>query len=69
MGPPKTIIKKSKKLSKSQYLFNIDNKYDENSSLGSRAYNKEQESWTLQESSNSSVNNSENYDNRDFVEI
>ena len=44
MGPPKTIIKKTKKLSKSQYLFNIDNKYDENSSLGSRAYNKEQES-------------------------
>ena len=37
--------------------------------LGSRAYDEEQENLPLQESSNSTKRNSENYHNRNFAEI
>ena len=45
MGPTKT--KKSQSIQKVNISFDTDNKYDELSSLGSRAYNKEQENLTL----------------------
>ena len=45
MGPTK--IKKFQNVQKVNISFDTDNKYDELSSLGSRAYNKEQENLTL----------------------
>ena len=61
--------KETQNFKKVNTFFDIDNKYDEPFSLKISAYNEDWEYLHLQESSNSTNNNSENYDNRDVFRM